>query len=166
MWGYKTTNVLILRNNAADCSLCLHTVFFVQMKILVGHPILNTAPNCITSQVFWWHFLVRFNYTRLIFPVKVSGCCLRFILLLRRFYEELKEKSSLSLSSHFHSFSLYASPFHSFSLSIPFRFTSLSLSFFCCFSVITVCFRHHCLSLSLLSIFLSDVSIGHFHPCL
>ena len=80
----------------------------------------------------------------LFFSVFLSGRCLCFNSPFRRLYEELKEKSCLSL---------YSSLSPSLSMIYFFVFSS-SL----CVSVITV-------SLSLLSIFLSGVSNGRFRPC-
>ena len=88
--------------------------------------------------------------------------------ILRGIKEEI---FSFSLSPTFHSLSLYASPFHSLSLSIPLPFTlslishSLSLSFYLSLSLSFYLSLSLSFSLSLLSIFLSGVSNGRFRHC-
>ena len=97
----------------------------------------------LDTQYLYCHSQVRNNAFMSGISVFGNISCLRFISPFGRFYEELRQKSSLSLI---------------FSLSIPLLFTSLSLSLISLSLYLSP-------SLSLPSSFLSGVSNGRFRPC-
>ena len=112
---------------------------FRYASISLCHSLLRMV---ILGKVFGWYFLSG-RYTLF----RRSGD------FTRNWSKNLLFLSIFSISL---SFSLYASPFHFISISMPLTFTIL----------LSIPLPFTSLTLSLLSIFLSGVSNGGFHSCL